>query len=232
MLWIEWRRIAQRYSLDCANTSDAASTEYIWAVERMAVKTQLEMTGPLCLELAHLAPSLVPCSVCSPCQFGYPRKNDVRSWGRREFEGHAKIEPNSKWQKMQTCICSIFYKWAHNFPEWQRGQKGLMGKRNGLTGREKISHRFLQSQHPVGSQQQHCWPPTSMWQGCLPPWFYLHLVSPAPWAWKWRESSVHMYGGISRPSYLVIGSSALWHTSFITVTGITTKLFLGACCKT
>jgi hypothetical protein len=37
------------------------------------------------------------------------------------------------------------------------------------TGREKIAHRVLQSQHQVGPLQAHCWPPTSMWQGCIPP---------------------------------------------------------------
>jgi hypothetical protein len=37
------------------------------------------------------------------------------------------------------------------------------------TGREKIAQRVLQSQHQVGSLQAHCWRPTSMWRGWLPP---------------------------------------------------------------
>jgi hypothetical protein len=93
----------------------------------MAVKTQLEMTGPLCLELAHLAPSLVPCSVCSPCQFGYPRKNDVRSWGRRESEGHAN-RTQFKVTKNADMYLLYFLQMSPQFSRMTKGTKGFNGK--------------------------------------------------------------------------------------------------------
>jgi len=152
ILWIWWIQVAQDYSLDYANMSNAVSTKYTWAAGRVAVRIQLGMTNPGTLELACSTPSLAPCSVCTTEQL------------------HVK---EIKWQEItanKLCInCLRIFSTDRKGVYWD-------SMKNALTGTEKISQRFLQSQRQVCSQQTHCWPPTSMLQGYLLPWFYLHLV--------------------------------------------------------
>ncbi len=136
MLSTVWRQLAQHYSLDCANMSDAASTEYTGAAEIMAAKIQLEMKGPLNLELVHSIPSLVPCCVCPPMSMIPERM----MWdGTRRRQWQLSIESIHPLQQDSRIIFRNFLWMGSEFFSWQ---KNLIAQRRHTPVERRLLKEF------------------------------------------------------------------------------------------
>lgn len=136
MLSTVWRQLAQRYRLDCANMSDAASTEYTGAAEIMAANIRLEMKGPLNLELVHSIPSLVPCCVCPPMSMIPERM----MWdGTRRRQWQLSIESIHPLQQDSRIIFQNFLWMGSEFFSWQ---KNLIAQRRHTPVERRLLKEF------------------------------------------------------------------------------------------